>query len=79
MAASIYMMFGDIMKRNPTRVLHYTKDKTYIEKIEPRIQLITESPDKGKKLTYYDSEKEPERGWVNIQGPQRGVRRRYKK
>ena len=77
MAASTYMMVGDIMQRNTTRVIQYANDKTFTTKnFSPRVQMITESSNDGSgtRLLYVDSEQEPETRWKNIQGPNRGIR-----
>ena len=77
LAASTYMMVGDIMQRNTTRVIQYTSDKTLTTKnFSPRVQMITESSNDGggTRLLYVDSEQEPETRWKNIQGPNRGIR-----
>lgn len=82
MAASTYMILGDIMKRNGTRIIHYTKDTKYIEKnFIPRLQLVTESSNDGSgtRLLYIDSEKEDNKyPWINTTGPNRSSSREVK-
>ena len=56
LAASMYLVFGDIMKRNNVRLLDYIKNETHQERFIPRLQMFVGNKQGGTRFMYIDSD-----------------------